>query len=150
MLCWPVTLMFVSLWEMKFKGLKMSYPFYMSVYVIPLWPGTCKQRNQSLATSQGWHHFPKLRLMTSCYCITHSTNTAPLIYLNVLRLNWEIWSQFGDRPPYIFYVVLFIVCCCSWSSQGKSYVFDRVFPTNTTQEQVYNTCAKQIVKGMNH
>ncbi|XP_048874361.1 kinesin family member 5Aa isoform X7 [Brienomyrus brachyistius] len=29
---------------------------------------------------------------------------------------------------------------------GKSYVFDRVFPTNTTQEQVYNTCARQIVK----
>ncbi|XP_044066376.1 kinesin family member 5Aa isoform X3 [Siniperca chuatsi] len=29
---------------------------------------------------------------------------------------------------------------------GKSYSFDRVFPTNTTQEQVYNTCAKQIVK----
>uniref|UniRef100_A0A667XKF9 Kinesin-like protein n=1 Tax=Myripristis murdjan TaxID=586833 RepID=A0A667XKF9_9TELE len=29
---------------------------------------------------------------------------------------------------------------------GKSYVFDRVFPTNTSQEQVYNTCAKQIVK----
>uniref|UniRef100_A0A3P8YEA5 Kinesin-like protein n=1 Tax=Esox lucius TaxID=8010 RepID=A0A3P8YEA5_ESOLU len=34
----------------------------------------------------------------------------------------------------------------SFVSQGKSYVFDRVFPTNTTQEQVYNTCAKQIVK----
>uniref|UniRef100_A0A8C7IFF7 Kinesin-like protein n=1 Tax=Oncorhynchus kisutch TaxID=8019 RepID=A0A8C7IFF7_ONCKI len=32
------------------------------------------------------------------------------------------------------------------SIAGKSYVFDRVFPTNTTQEQVYNTCAKQIVK----
>ncbi|XP_056157620.1 kinesin heavy chain [Lampris incognitus] len=29
---------------------------------------------------------------------------------------------------------------------GKSYVFDRVFPVNTTQEQVYNTCAKHIVK----
>nr|XP_023669144.1 kinesin heavy chain-like isoform X2 [Paramormyrops kingsleyae] len=29
---------------------------------------------------------------------------------------------------------------------GKSYVFDRVFPTNTTQEQVYNTCARQIVR----
>uniref|UniRef100_A0A671V8U5 Kinesin-like protein n=1 Tax=Sparus aurata TaxID=8175 RepID=A0A671V8U5_SPAAU len=29
---------------------------------------------------------------------------------------------------------------------GKSFSFDRVFPTNTTQEQVYNTCAKQIVK----
>lgn len=31
--------------------------------------------------------------------------------------------------------------------QGKTFSFDRVFPTNTTQEQVYNTCAKQIVKG---
>ncbi|XP_078393043.1 kinesin heavy chain-like [Cetorhinus maximus] len=29
---------------------------------------------------------------------------------------------------------------------GKSYVFDRVFPTNTTQDQVYNACAKQIVR----
>ncbi|XP_035518782.1 kinesin heavy chain [Morone saxatilis] len=29
---------------------------------------------------------------------------------------------------------------------GKSYVFDQVLPTNTTQEQVYNACAKQIVK----
>ncbi|KAL7891670.1 hypothetical protein AOLI_G00011460 [Acnodon oligacanthus] len=29
---------------------------------------------------------------------------------------------------------------------GKSFVFDRVFPTNTTQEQVYNSCAKQIVR----
>ncbi|XP_064182755.1 kinesin heavy chain [Anguilla rostrata] len=29
---------------------------------------------------------------------------------------------------------------------GKSYVFDRVLPPNTTQENVYNTCAKQIVK----
>ncbi|XP_040889798.1 kinesin heavy chain isoform X3 [Toxotes jaculatrix] len=29
---------------------------------------------------------------------------------------------------------------------GKSYIFDQVFPTNTTQEQVYNTCAKQIVR----
>ncbi|XP_058259865.1 kinesin heavy chain [Hemibagrus wyckioides] len=29
---------------------------------------------------------------------------------------------------------------------GKSFVFDRVFPTNTTQDQIYNSCAKQIVK----
>ncbi|KAM7422903.1 hypothetical protein PAMA_010778 [Pampus argenteus] len=29
---------------------------------------------------------------------------------------------------------------------GRSYMFDQVFPTSTTQEQVYNTCAKQIVK----
>lgn len=37
--------------------------------------------------------------------------------------------------------------CLCWPSQGKSYVFDQVFPTNTSQEQVYNACAKQIVKG---
>uniref|UniRef100_A0A8C1KGQ7 Kinesin-like protein n=1 Tax=Cyprinus carpio TaxID=7962 RepID=A0A8C1KGQ7_CYPCA len=30
--------------------------------------------------------------------------------------------------------------------RGKPYIFDRVFPPNTTQEQVYDTCAKQIVK----
>ncbi|XP_075789463.1 kinesin heavy chain isoform X1 [Pelodiscus sinensis] len=30
--------------------------------------------------------------------------------------------------------------------QAKPYVFDRVLPPNTTQEQVYNACAKQIVK----
>uniref|UniRef100_A0A2K6NIJ2 Kinesin-like protein n=1 Tax=Rhinopithecus roxellana TaxID=61622 RepID=A0A2K6NIJ2_RHIRO len=29
---------------------------------------------------------------------------------------------------------------------GKPYVFDRVLPPNTSQEQVYNACAKQIVK----
>ncbi|XP_030643401.1 kinesin heavy chain-like [Chanos chanos] len=29
---------------------------------------------------------------------------------------------------------------------GKPYVFDRVLPPNTTQEHVYNDCAKQIVK----
>ncbi|XP_009281153.1 PREDICTED: kinesin heavy chain-like [Aptenodytes forsteri] len=30
--------------------------------------------------------------------------------------------------------------------RGKPYVFDRVFPPNTTQEQVYHACAMQIVK----
>ncbi|KAJ8415027.1 hypothetical protein AAFF_G00007250 [Aldrovandia affinis] len=29
---------------------------------------------------------------------------------------------------------------------GKPYVFDRVLPPNTAQEQVYNACAKQIVE----
>ncbi|WP_348253246.1 hypothetical protein, partial [Salmonella enterica] len=29
--------------------------------------------------------------------------------------------------------------------QGKPYVFDRVLPPNTTQEQVYTACSKQIV-----
>ncbi|GCB74580.1 kinesin-1 heavy chain isoform X1 [Scyliorhinus torazame] len=29
---------------------------------------------------------------------------------------------------------------------GKSYVYDYVFPSNSTQEQVYNACAKNIVK----
>lgn len=30
--------------------------------------------------------------------------------------------------------------------QGKPYVFDKVLPPNSSQEQVYNACAKQIVK----
>ncbi|GLD52097.1 kinesin heavy chain-like isoform X1 [Lates japonicus] len=30
--------------------------------------------------------------------------------------------------------------------QGKPYVFDRVLPPHTEQVQVYDTCAKQIVK----
>nr|XP_008530172.1 PREDICTED: kinesin heavy chain isoform 5C [Equus przewalskii]XP_008530181.1 PREDICTED: kinesin heavy chain isoform 5C [Equus przewalskii]XP_023478623.1 kinesin heavy chain isoform X2 [Equus caballus]XP_044624891.1 kinesin heavy chain isoform X2 [Equus asinus] len=34
----------------------------------------------------------------------------------------------------------------AWTKQGKPYVFDRVLPPSTTQEQVYNACAKQIVK----
>ncbi|XP_064201871.1 kinesin-1 heavy chain-like [Anguilla rostrata] len=29
---------------------------------------------------------------------------------------------------------------------GKPYMFDRVFQSNTSQEQVYNACARQIVK----
>ncbi|XP_068171841.1 kinesin heavy chain [Antennarius striatus] len=29
---------------------------------------------------------------------------------------------------------------------GRSYVFDKVFPTNASQEQIYNVCAKEIVK----
>ncbi|XP_028987789.1 kinesin-1 heavy chain [Betta splendens] len=29
---------------------------------------------------------------------------------------------------------------------AKPYMFDRVFPSNTTQEQVYNACAQKIVK----
>lgn len=31
--------------------------------------------------------------------------------------------------------------------QSKPYAFDRVFQSNTSQEQVYNDCAKKIVKG---
>ncbi|XP_029103211.1 kinesin heavy chain isoform X3 [Scleropages formosus] len=34
-------------------------------------------------------------------------------------------------------------CLCF---KGKPYVFDRVLTPNTTQEQVYNACAKQIVR----
>lgn len=37
---------------------------------------------------------------------------------------------------------------CVGLTQSKPYVFDRVLPPNTSQEQVYNQCAKQIVKGM--
>lgn len=48
--------------------------------------------------------------------------------------------QIGTAPYWSFLAVCVAL-------QGKSFSFDRVFPTNTTQEQVYNTSAKQIVKG---
>ncbi|KAK3557483.1 hypothetical protein QTP70_027919, partial [Hemibagrus guttatus] len=35
-------------------------------------------------------------------------------------------------------------CVCVF--QGKPYVFDQVFPPNTTQEQVYESCAKDTVR----
>ncbi|KAB1269803.1 Kinesin heavy chain isoform 5A [Camelus dromedarius] len=38
------------------------------------------------------------------------------------------------------------ICHLLFPLQGKPYVFDRVFPPNTTQEQVYHACAMQIVK----
>lgn len=39
------------------------------------------------------------------------------------------------------------VLLCPVLEQGKPYAFDRVLPPNTSQEQVYEQCAKQIVKG---
>lgn len=43
-------------------------------------------------------------------------------------------------------------CICKFHGEetvavgGKSYMYDHVFPSNSTQEQVYNACAKNIVK----
>ncbi|NWU67936.1 KIF5C protein, partial [Pterocles burchelli] len=50
----------------------------------------------------------------------------------------------GDKfiPKFKGEETVFLFCL----QQGKPYVFDRVLPPNTTQEQVYNACAKQIVK----
>ncbi|XP_034533698.1 kinesin heavy chain-like isoform X3 [Notolabrus celidotus] len=41
---------------------------------------------------------------------------------------------------------VFDCALCAAFKQGKPYVFDRVLPPNTAQEQVYDQCAKQIVK----
>lgn len=39
-------------------------------------------------------------------------------------------------------------CVLFLKFQGKVYVYDKVFKANATQESVYNTAAKPIVKGM--
>ncbi|XP_030360024.1 kinesin-1 heavy chain isoform X2 [Strigops habroptila] len=39
-----------------------------------------------------------------------------------------------------------IALFCVFFFQSKPYIFDRVFQSNTSQEQVYNDCAKKIVK----
>lgn len=46
----------------------------------------------------------------------------------------------GCRPGFYFDGVFPVF-------QGKPYVFDRVLPPNSEQVQVYDTCARQIVKG---
>lgn len=48
------------------------------------------------------------------------------------------FTVINTPPPFFF---LF------FPLQGKPYMFDRVFQSNTTQEQVYNACAQKIVKG---
>lgn len=44
---------------------------------------------------------------------------------------------------YFGWVILRCYCCF----QGKPYYFDRVFQSNTTQEQFYNAVAQKIVRG---
>ena len=43
--------------------------------------------------------------------------------------------------------MLLLLTNATSSSQGKPYHFDRVFQSNTTQEQFYNAVAQKIVKG---
>ena len=43
--------------------------------------------------------------------------------------------------------VLVVLITATSSSQGKPYYFDRVFQSNTTQEQFYNAVAQKIVRG---
>lgn len=57
---------------------------------------------------------------------------------------WSVWRCRGcpanaQWPSNLSSLVFF---------QGKPYMFDRVLQPNTTQEQVYNTCAQRIVKGL--
>lgn len=53
------------------------------------------------------------------------------------RAVWSLASHFS----------VVINVSCVGLKQGKPYVFDRVLPPNTSQEGVYDQCAKQIVKG---
>lgn len=48
----------------------------------------------------------------------------------------------SGRSPLLCVVEIFVSIF-----QSKPYAFDRVFQSNTSQEQVYNDCAKKIVKG---
>ncbi|PKK28658.1 kinesin family member 5C [Columba livia] len=66
-----------------------------------------------------------------------------------VRVGQRDGGRFGEQrgpsamlPVGVWAPCEFLFCL----QQGKPYVFDRVLPPNTTQEQVYNACAKQIVK----
>lgn len=46
----------------------------------------------------------------------------------------------------LFFLILYHFIIIDFSSQGKVYVFDKVFRPDSTQEKVYNEAAKEIVK----
>lgn len=54
-------------------------------------------------------------------------------------------SKLYDQTPST--ICFFNSSSVSFFFQSKPYIFDRVFQSNTSQEQVYNDCAKKIVKG---
>uniref|UniRef100_A0A8C7HNX9 Kinesin-like protein n=1 Tax=Oncorhynchus kisutch TaxID=8019 RepID=A0A8C7HNX9_ONCKI len=91
-----------------------------------------------------------------CVCLCVCVCFCVFLCLSVcLCVCCDVLTDSVSLCVFVCLCVCFYVCLCVltdsvsvWflASQGKSYVFDRVFPTNTTQEQVYNTCAKQIVK----
>uniref|UniRef100_A0A672NFU2 Kinesin-like protein n=1 Tax=Sinocyclocheilus grahami TaxID=75366 RepID=A0A672NFU2_SINGR len=56
-----------------------------------------------------------------------------------LKLTCDERSHLCDRWEHNYNLSLGI-------QRGKPYMFDRVFQSNTTQEQVYNACAQKIVK----
>uniref|UniRef100_A0A671T7R7 Kinesin-like protein n=1 Tax=Sinocyclocheilus anshuiensis TaxID=1608454 RepID=A0A671T7R7_9TELE len=60
----------------------------------------------------------------------------------------QIFSDYVIRMKHAYRQTMShsLYVCLSLSLQGKPYVFDRVFQSNTSQEQVYNACAQKIVK----
>ncbi|KAL0611847.1 Kinesin heavy chain isoform 5A [Plecturocebus cupreus] len=58
-------------------------------------------------------------------------------------LGWSVVAKSQLTATSAFWVQAILLAS---AFQGKPYVFDRVFPPNTTQEQVYHACAMQIVK----
>ncbi|VFV43429.1 kinesin heavy chain isoform 5c [Lynx pardinus] len=68
-----------------------------------------------------------------------------MCHMNLVCLVRHLWRF---AVPWLVRVLSHFVALVEAHShrQGKPYVFDRVLPPSTTQEQVYNACAKQIVK----
>lgn len=69
--------------------------------------------------------------------------------LGVFLCQIHVPATFWETASVHLFVVVLSLTCAVCLEQGKPYVFDRVLPPNTTQEQVYDQCAKQIVKGAN-
>uniref|UniRef100_A0A096NSN1 Kinesin-like protein n=4 Tax=Cercopithecidae TaxID=9527 RepID=A0A096NSN1_PAPAN len=88
-------------------------------------------------------------LETPFNCSLADVNTPLLLFLVALMRTWKYFQGPSCRCGSLSEAVVSVARCSDRmprAQQGKPYVFDRVLPPNTSQEQVYNACAKQIVK----
>lgn len=77
--------------------------------------------------------------------IVHTSTKRKSVYFSEIADYWlSFFSFFFFLLSLILLLLFFLIF---FPLQGKPYMFDRVFQSNTTQEQVYNACAQKIVKG---
>lgn len=107
---------------------RKNFIFSTFYLVSGCWPLICNIRQ---SVGEQWCY---VTILACCFLLLFSENKSWLakLLLDVLQCN----------------LAAVVNVSCVGLKQSKPYVFDRVLPPNTSQEQVYDQCAKQIVKGM--
>lgn len=95
-----------------------------------------------LCTPSFFHFLSADKSIQAVYSLTIQ---AVACFVTVTLENLKNNHVFNDLIELVLNALNFIFLF--FSLQGKPYVFDRVFQSNTSQEQVYTACAQQIVRG---